>query len=98
MQPVEPTDGGELEDGTLWRLYDFDLQNFGLSMILTMDQLDDGTFVVSAVVANTDGFSEAVATAQEQISLDGETVFLDGIGAEQLGSGAATPAASTPVS
>lgn len=96
---VQEIGSGELEDGAVWRLFSFNLQGLQLSMLITVNEVNDNEFVVSTLTANTDDFEETIAQAQEEIMLDGEPAFLAGVdnvavtvGASPVASPAATPA------
>ena len=61
------------------------LQGLQLSMLITVNEVNDNEFVVSTLTVNTDDFEETITQAQEEITLDGESAFLDGVDADTIG-------------
>jgi hypothetical protein len=103
-EAIQESATGELENGGTWKVYSFDLQGLPLSVVLTASQMDNSDFVVSTLTANTGTFADSITAAQEEIMLDGEPTFLEGVDADEatanLG-GQASPVASpeaTPAS
>lgn len=96
-EAIQESGSGELEDGAIWKVYSFDLQGLQLSLVVKVSQTDNGEFVVSTLTANTESFADSISAAQEEIMLDGEPTFLDGIDPQEatanLG-GQASPVAS----
>lgn len=82
---VQEAGSGELEDGTVWKLFDFELQSFQLTLLITVSQAEDGSYVVSTLIATADQFVDSLAAVQEEILLDGEPTFLEGIEPEDVG-------------
>jgi hypothetical protein len=93
---------GELDNGTTWKVYTFDLQGLNLAFLVTVSESADGEYVVTTLTGNADGFQDTVTQAQEQIMLNGEPTFLDGVDATAITGGlGGTPVASpeaTPAS
>lgn len=67
---VEENGSGELEDGTIWRLYSFDLQAVPVSLLITASEDDDAGFVVTTLTANTSAFEDSLTQVQEEFMLD----------------------------
>src|SRR5690606_20817288 len=82
---VQEAGSGELEDGTDWKLFAFELQSFQLTLLITVGQAEDGSYVVSTLIATADQFGDRLAAVQEAILLDGEPTFLEGIEPEDVG-------------
>lgn len=101
-ESVVEAGSGELDNGTVWKIYTFDLQGLQLTFLATVSQNSDGAYVVSTLTGNTDQFSATIDQAQQEITLNGEPVFLEGVDAQQVTGGLnATPIASpeaTPAS
>lgn len=86
---------GELENGAAWKIYTFDISGLHLTLLVTVSETSDGVYVVSTLTGNTDQFPATIEQAQEEITLNGEPTFLDGVDAQQVTSGLnATPVAS----
>lgn len=86
---------GELENGAVWKIYSFNLQGLQLSFLATVSETADGAYVVTTLTGNTDQFSATIEQAQEEIMLNGESIYLDGVDAMQVTSGLnATPVAT----
>jgi hypothetical protein len=101
-ESVVEAGSGELDNGAVWKIYTFDLQGLQLTFLATVSQNSDGAYVVSTLTGNTDEFSATIGQAQDEVTLNGEPTFLDGVDAQQVTSGLnATPVASpeaTPAS
>ncbi|HYH10871.1 MAG TPA: hypothetical protein VD789_00855 [Thermomicrobiales bacterium] len=91
---VQETAAGELEDGTAWKRFDFELQGIQLTLLVTVAASEDGGHVVSMLIGLPDQFGESLASAQEEILLDGEPTFLEGIEPEDVGAAPASPEAT----
>jgi hypothetical protein len=86
---------GELENGAVWKIYTFDLQGLQLTFLATVSETADGAYVVTTLTGNTDQFPATIGQAQEEITLNGEPIYLDGVDAQQVTSGLnATPVAT----
>jgi hypothetical protein len=101
-ESVTEAGSGELDNGAVWKIYSFDLKGLQLTFLITVSQADNGAYVVSTLTGNTDQFPATVGQAQQEITLNGEPTFLEGVDAQQVTSGLnATPVASpeaTPAS
>jgi hypothetical protein len=101
-EAVVEAGSGELDNGAVWKVFTFDLQGIKLSLLITVSEGSGGEYVVSTLTGNTDQFADTISQAQEEIMLNGEPVFLDGVDAQQVTSNlGATPVASpeaTPAS
>jgi hypothetical protein len=94
-ESVVEAGSGELDNGATWKIYTFDLQGLQLTFLATVSQADDGSFIVSTLTGNTDQFSATIDSAQQEITLNGEPTFLDGVDAAEVTSGLnATPVGS----
>lgn len=92
---VVESGSGELENGAVWKIYSFNLQGLQLSFLATVSETADGAYVVTTLTGNTDQFSATIEQAQEEIMLNGESIYLDGVDAMQVTSGLnATPVAT----
>lgn len=89
-------ESGELEDGTAWAMYTYDLDGVAVATLFAVNESEDGLFMVSSVTANVTDFAEVVAIAQEQILLDGEPAFLAGIDAAVIAPAPQASPESTP--
>ena len=78
---------GELDNGAVWKVSTFNLQGLDLSILLTVSENSDGEYVVTTLTGNTDGFADTITQAQEEIMLDGEPTFLDGVDATEVAGG-----------
>ncbi len=67
---VEENGSGELEDGTIWRLYTFDLQGVQVSLLITAVEGDGDAFVVTTLTANTSAFADSLTQVQEEFTLN----------------------------
>lgn len=93
---VQETGSGELEDGTIWKLFEFDLEGIQLTLLVTVSQAENDAYVVETLVGTTDTFGVSLATAQAEILLDGEPAFLDGIEPEDVGAEPVATPQATP--
>jgi hypothetical protein len=94
LEAITARDAGELENGSVWKVYDFELDGVVLTMVITVDESNGGAFVISMLTGNADSFTEIVQQAREEIILNDEPVFLDGIDGAAIASTVATPEAS----
>lgn len=83
---------GELENGGVWEAHSFDLQGLQLTLLITVSEAESGEFVVSTLTSNTETFTDSLSASQNDIMIDGEQTFLEGIEAQEITS--ATPTAS----
>jgi hypothetical protein len=81
--PIE-AGSGELDDGTLWKAYKFEQDGFHLTILITVSEAPLGTFIISTLLSDTESFEDSLHIAQQEILLNGEPVFLDGIEADLL--------------
>jgi len=101
-ETVQENGSGELEDGTIWRMYSFDLQGTGVSFLITATQDDEGAYVVTSLTANTPVMEETITQVQEEFTIDGDGQFFEGVDAADVTQGLSTQAspeaspASTP--
>jgi hypothetical protein len=94
-ESVVEAGSGELENGAVWKVYTFDLQGLQLTFLATVSETADGAYVVSTLTGNTDQFSATIEQAQQEITLNGQPIYLDGVDAQEVTSGLnATPVAS----
>lgn len=99
---VEENGSGELEDGTIWRMYSFDLSGTQVSFLITATQDDEGAFVVTSLTANTPVMADTITQVQDEFSVDGEGQLLEGVDPAEVTQGLSTQAspeaspASTP--
>ena len=94
-ESVVEAGSGELENGAVWKIYTFDLQGLQLTFLATVSETADGAYVVTTLTGNTDQFLATIEQAQEEITLNGEPIYLDGVDAQQVTSGLnATPVAT----
>lgn len=93
-EAVEENGSGELEDGTIWRVYTFDLQGIDVSLLIAAVERDDDAFVVTTLTANTSAFEDSLTQVQDEFTLneDGQ-LFQDIDKAEVIES---LPAQGTP--
>lgn len=80
-QSVIATHSGFLQQGGVWKQYEFDLQGLALSMVITVSAAPNGEYIVSTLTANTESFEDSLAAAQSEIFLDGQPTFLSGVDA-----------------
>lgn len=86
---------GELDNGAVWKIYTFDLQGLQLTFLATVSETADGAYIVTTLTGNTDQFPATIEQAQQEITLNGEPIYLDGVDAQQVTSGLnATPVAT----
>ncbi len=94
-ESVVEAGSGELENGAVWKIYTFDLQGLQLTFLATVTETADGAYVVTTLTGNTDQFSATIEQAQQEITLNGEPIYLDGVNAQEVTSGLnATPVAT----
>lgn len=97
VESVEENGSGQLDDGTVWRIYTFELQGLQVSLLLTVDQGDDGAFMVTSLIANTSALADAISQVQEDFILNEDGQFFEGLDAAEITEGLpvqATPEAS----
>src|SRR5699024_112808 len=86
---------GTLENGAVWKIYTFDLQGLQLTFLATVSETADGAYVVPTLTGNTDQFPATIEQAQQEITLNGEPIYLAGVDALEVTSGLnATPVAT----
>ncbi len=95
LEAITARDAGDLENGAVWKVYDFELVGVVLTMVISVGESTEGAFVISMLTGNADSFTEIVQQAQEEILLNDEQVFLDGVDGAAIASTVATPEAST---
>lgn len=102
-QSVQEVGSGELENGAVWKVYNFQLEGVQLALLVTVNQNDNSEYVTSTLTANTDSFAESISAVQQEIMLDGEPTFLEGVQIEEVtanlgavASPQASPAATPP--
>lgn len=94
-QSVVEAGSGTLENGAVWKIYTFDLQGLQLTFLATVSETADGAFIVTTLTGNTDQFPATIEQAQQEITLNGEPIYLDGVDAQEVTSGLnATPVAT----
>ncbi len=94
-QSVTEAGSGTLENGAVWKIYTFDLQGLQLTFLATVSETADGAFVVTTLTGNTDQFPATIEQAQQEITLNGEPIYLAGVDAQEVTSGLnATPVAT----
>jgi hypothetical protein len=102
-EDVTPVASGTLPDGQAWQSWSFTLQGSSLIFVATASQSDSSAWAVSTLTADEDGFTEMLTSAQQEILLDGQPVFMQGLdpvtvttpGTGQPGSTTATPEQTT---
>lgn len=92
---VVETGTGTLDSGAVWKHQTFELQGMQLSMLITVSQPAPGRFTVSTLTGNTATFESTLASAQQEILLDGEPAFLAGVTPEMVQGSAGSPTATT---
>ncbi len=70
---------GDLEQGGVWKVYTFDLQGLKLTFLVTANQNSAGAFVVTTLTGNTERFASTIEQAQQEITLNGERAFFQGV-------------------
>jgi hypothetical protein len=95
LEAITARDAGELANGAVWKVYDFELDGVVLTMVISVGESAEGAFVISMLTGNADSFAEIVQRTQEEILVNDETVFLDGVEGAAIASTVATPEAST---
>lgn len=75
---VTTAGSGTLEDGSVWRAYTFKLMGIPLTVLMAVKETPDGRFAVSTLAGSTDGFEASIESAQRQVLLNGEPIFLEG--------------------
>ncbi len=94
-ESVVEAGSGTLENGAVWKIYTFDLQGLQLTFLATVSETADGAYVVTTLTGNTDQFSATIEQAQQDITLNGEPIYLNGVDAQEVTSGLnATPVAT----
>lgn len=95
LEGVTARDAGELDNGAIWKVYDFELdEDLPFTMVITVAETEDQMYTVSTLTGNAGAFASIVEQAQQDITLDGEPQFLAGVDGEALVSPASTPIAS----
>lgn len=98
VETVQETGSGELDNGAMWKMFSFDLQGLQLSLLITVNEASEGEFVVSTLTSNTDQFADSLSQAQEEIMLNGEPTFLEGVEASEITGGLEASPVATPAS
>ena len=98
VETVQETGSGELDNGAMWKMFSFDLQGLQLSLLITVNEASEGEFVVSTLTSNTDQFADSLPQAQEEIMLNGEPTFLEGVEASEITGGLEASPVATPAS
>ncbi len=91
---VTPLNSGTLPDGTVWQSWSFSLQGNDLIFVATGSQNAGGAWVISTLTASADGFNEMLASAQQEILLNGQPAFMAGVDPAVVTSQGASPAAT----
>ncbi len=91
---VEENGSGELEDGTIWRLYTFDLQAVQVSLLITAVEGEDDAFVVTTLTANTSAFEDSLTQVQDEFTLNEDGQLFQDIDEEEVIE--SLPAQATP--
>jgi hypothetical protein len=91
---VEEYGNGELDDGTIWRLFTFDLQGVQVSLLITAVEGEDDAFVVTTLTANTSAFEDSVTQVQEEFTLNEDGQLFPDLDEEEVTE--SLPAQATP--
>jgi hypothetical protein len=92
---VTPLNSGMLPDGAAWQSWSFTLQGTELIFVATASQSAGGDWIVSTLTANTDGFADMLASAQQEILIDGQPTFLTGVDPAAVTSQGTVPTTAT---
>jgi hypothetical protein len=78
---------GALENGSVWRAYTFHLMGIPLTLLMAVSETTDGRYVISTLAGNTESFQASIERAQQEIRLNGDQVFLQGLDGELVSRG-----------
>lgn len=96
---VTPLNSGTLPDGTVWQSWTFSIQGSELIFVATGSQTAGGAWSISTLTADADSFTDMLASAQQEILLDGQPTFMAGVDPAALttqGTGQPVETTATP--
>ena len=95
LEGITARDSGELESGAIWKVYDFSIDDGDrLTLVILVEEIETDVYAVSTVTGYADTFALTVERAQQDVFLDDEPVFLEGLDGNALVSEIATPIAT----